>query len=129
VRSALYVIAVLIGVNLTTFIGLYAFMHRSLKLHVAWVSVGKYIFAAAVMGATLYVLPTTTTLISTITKAIGGFALYIGLLLAIDKQARQLIKLIWQEITGSIAELTSRNNNRNNENDIADEKSFTATGN
>ena len=46
VRSALYVITVLIGVIITTFLGLYAFMHRSLKLHMAWISVGKYIFAA-----------------------------------------------------------------------------------
>ena len=81
------------------------------------------------MAATLYLLPTTTTLISTIIKAIGGFAFYIGLLLAIDKQARQLIKLIWQEIIGSIAQLTSGDNNGNNGNDLSDENSLTGTRN
>jgi hypothetical protein len=62
------------------------------------------------MGTVLLILPTTTTLLSTIAKAIAGFALYVGVLLAIDKQARGLVRLIWLEITVTIKQLTHRNN-------------------
>jgi len=56
------------------------------------------------------VLPTTTTLLSTIGKAIAGFGVYVLLLLAIDKQARQLIRLVWEEIKGTLRQLTSKGN-------------------
>ena len=50
------------------------------------------------MGVVMFfLLPTTTTLLSTIAKAIAGFAIYVGLLLAIDAQARKLVGLIWKK--------------------------------
>ena len=68
------------------------------------------------MGTVLFLLPTTSTLLSTIAKAIGGFALYIALLLAIDSQARELLGLIWEEIKGTLKQLTSKNNGFKEEN-------------
>src|SRR5208337_3548520 len=112
VQAVLYVVAILIGVHLSTFIGLYSFMHHSVRIPVAWKSISKYVIASLLMGCVmLFLLPTTTTLLSTIAKAIAGFAIYVGLLLAIDVQARKLIGLIWEEIKGSLRQLTSKNNN------------------
>ena len=92
VQAALYVVVILIGVHLSTFIGLYSFMHHSVRLPVAWKSIAKYIFASLFMGVVmLFLLPTTSTLLSTIGKAIAGFAIYVGVLLAIDAQARKLV--------------------------------------
>jgi len=111
VQAVVYVIAILIAANLSTFLGLYWFMRRSIRLPVAWKSITKYILASLFMGTVLFLLPTTSTLFSTIGKAIGGFLIYTILLLAIDKQARDLIRLIWEEIEGSLQELRSKNSN------------------
>jgi hypothetical protein len=112
IQPVLYVIAILIGVHISTLIGLYAFMRRSFRLPVAWRSIAKYILSALLMGLILFVLPTTSTLILTILKAIAGFVIYIALLLAIDSQARDLLKLILEEITGILRQFTSSNNKK-----------------
>ena len=108
VQAAVYVIAVLIGAHLSTFMGLYLLMHRSVRIPVAWKSIAKYILSAGLMAAILYLLPTTSTLLSTIGKALLGFLVYVGLLLVIDTQARQLVGLIVDEIKGSLKLLTSK---------------------
>ncbi len=108
VTATVEVVGILIGVHAGTFVGLYFFMRRSIHIPVAWKSLAKYVLAALLMGAVLFLLPTTTTLTSTIAKAIAGFALYTGLLLAIDKQARGLVRLIWLEITVTIKQLIHR---------------------
>ena len=110
-QAAVDVIAILTIVQLATFIGLYWFWRSSIRLPVAWKSIAKYVLASIFMGVVLFLLPTTTTLLSTIAKAIAGFAVYVGLLLTIDAQARELIRLIWEEIKGSLQQLTSKNNN------------------
>ena len=107
VQAAVDVIAILTGVQFSTFIGLYWFWRRSIRLPVAWKSIAKYVLASIFMGVVLFLLPTTSTLLSTIAKAVAGFAIYVGLLLAVDSQARELIRSIWEEIQGSLRQLTS----------------------
>jgi len=111
VDAAVYVVMILIGAQLSTFIGLYWFMHHAISIPVAWISIVKYVLAALLMAAILLLLPTTTTLLITIGKAIAGFGIYSVLLVAIDKQARQLIGLIWAEIKSAMQQLTSKGNN------------------
>jgi len=112
VQAVIYIIAILISVHLSTFLGFYAFMHHEVCLPVAWKSISKYILASFIMGSIMFfVLPTTTTLLPTIAKAIAGFAIYVGVLLAIDVQARKLLGLILEEIKGSLQQLTSKNDN------------------
>jgi hypothetical protein len=86
-------------------------MHRSIRLPVAWKSIAKYVLSSIFMGIILFLLPNTSTLIFTLAKAIVGFAIYAALLLAIDTQARELLRLIWEEIKGTLQQLTSRGNN------------------
>jgi hypothetical protein len=127
VLAAVYVIVIIIAANLSTFIVLYWLMRRSICIPVAWVSMAKYVLAALLMAVILLVLPTTSTLLFTIAKAIAGFGIYVVLLLAIDKQARQLVRLILEEIKGSVRQLTSKENN--NKNIISGENSTGTTEN
>jgi len=113
VLAAVYVIVILAGVQLSTFAALYWFMRRSISIPVAWVSMAKYVLAALLMAGIMLLLPATTTLLSTIAKAIAGFGIYVVLLLAIDEEARQLVRLIWKEIKGTMRQLTSKGNNGN----------------
>jgi O-antigen/teichoic acid export membrane protein len=106
VEATVLVVVILVSVHVGTFVGLYAFMRRSIHIPVTWKSITKYVLSALVMGIALFLLPTTTTLTTTIAKTIAGFALYVGLLLAIDAQARELIRLIGQEIAGTLRQLT-----------------------
>jgi hypothetical protein len=110
VEAAVDVILITLGVHISTFIGVYIFMRKSTRLPVAWKSIVKYIFASILMGILLFVAPTTSTLLFTVVKAVAGLAIYITLLLAIDKQARELLKLIVEEIKGTLRQLTSKNN-------------------
>ena len=109
VGVAVEVIVILIGVHISSFIGIYAYMNRSISIPVTWKFIGKYVLAAFIMGVALWLLPTTLTLLSTIAKAIGGFAFYAGLLVAIDSEARKLVKLIWLELRVSWKQLTGKN--------------------
>ncbi|MGE5575337.1 MAG: hypothetical protein ACM3UL_04305 [Ignavibacteria bacterium] len=106
VQATVEVVMILLIVHISTLLGLYYFMRHSINIPVAWKSIGKYILSALVMGIVLYLLPSTSTLLYTIAKAIGGFVLYIGLLLLIDHQARELIGLTWREIKGTLKQLT-----------------------
>ena len=60
------------------------------------------------MAIVLYLIPATTTLLTTISKTVVGFALYVGLLLLIDAQARGLLLLIWKEISVTLKQLIHR---------------------
>jgi O-antigen/teichoic acid export membrane protein len=110
VQAAVDVIAITLGVHLSTFIGLYLFMRKSIRLPVAWKSLTKYLLASIIMGIALLLIPATSTLLFTVAKAVVGLAIYIALLLAIDKQARELLNLIIQEVNGILRQLTSKNN-------------------
>ncbi|MCL1978276.1 MAG: oligosaccharide flippase family protein [Candidatus Bathyarchaeota archaeon] len=112
IESVIYVILVNIGVHTTTFIGLYLVMHKQIKLPIAWQSITKYILAAATMALILYLTPTTTTLMLTFIKTVTGISIYLLLLLAIDKQARKLLKLIIAEIKNTLNTFTPKRNNR-----------------
>jgi hypothetical protein len=98
VQAVSYVIIINLIVHIATFTGLYALMRRSVRMCVAWGSVGKYLLASIVAGAVLYTLPQTTTLIATFGKVAIGGATYTALLLAIDADARKLVTQTWTEI-------------------------------
>jgi hypothetical protein len=102
VQAALYVVIINIFVHLIAFVGLYAVMHQSIRLFVAWRSIGKYMVAAAVAAVALLLLPSPTTLLLTLGKAAIGLAAYAAVLLVIDAEARELVTLILHEIKSTI---------------------------
>jgi O-antigen/teichoic acid export membrane protein len=108
VQATVSVVIILIGVHTATFFGLYTFLKQTIHIPFAWKNITKYLLCALIMGLVLFFSPTTTKLLSTITKAILGFSLYTGVLLAIDAQARGLVRLIWKEINVTLRQLTHR---------------------
>ncbi len=98
VESVVYVVAINIGVHVSTFVGLYVFMRNSARIPVDWRGLAKFVGATLVMAVALYLSPYPSTLMLTIAKAAIGMGIYLGILLAIDKKSRGLLKLILQEI-------------------------------
>jgi hypothetical protein len=101
VQAVLYVVTINIAVHAITIGALYGFMHKEVKLIVAWKSLTKYILASLATAAVLFFLPQTTTLTMTFGKLLLGVAMYTAILLAIDADARKLVKAIWDEIRGT----------------------------
>jgi hypothetical protein len=56
------------------------------------------VLASLIAAVALYLLPYPSTLFLTIAKTALGMAFYIGLLLVSDKQARNLLRLIIDEV-------------------------------
>ena len=98
VRAAVYVTAINLTAHTAILLIQYAMMHTAVPIRVPWKNIGKYILASAVTAAFLYILPDTTTLFLTLAIALAGAAVYLVILLAIDKEARKTITLIWKEI-------------------------------
>lgn len=109
VEAVLYVAAINIGIHITTLFGLYGFMRKKANLAVAWRSVGKYVFASIVAASVLFLLPNTTTILLTIGKAAVGIGTYILMLVAIDKEARELVTAVFQEIDKSLGKSAHNN--------------------
>ena len=101
VHAALFMVAINIIVHATTFVGLYVFMHKLVKLPIASKSVAKYVLGALSAAGVLLALPQTTTLAATFGKLLAGVVVYVGILYAIDNDAKNLFAQIWAEIRGS----------------------------
>jgi hypothetical protein len=65
---------------------------------VPWISIGKYVFAGAIMGLTLYLTPHPTRFALVLATCVLGGIIYLALLTVIDKEARTLIKSILREV-------------------------------
>jgi hypothetical protein len=66
----------------------------------------KYAFSALVAAVILIFLPYTTTLSTSFLKAFVGMAVYVGVLLAIDLDSRNLVRQIVKEIRSSLSEIS-----------------------
>jgi hypothetical protein len=75
-------------------------VRRIVKVTVPWTSIGKYVFAGAIVGSVLYVIPHPTRIALTLAAGVAGGILYLAVLSAIDKDARTLIRSILHEIRG-----------------------------
>jgi hypothetical protein len=70
----------------------YYVVSRAVKFQIPWNSIGKYALASAVMAAILYFTHPARRLTTLIVTAIGGLV-YVGILLAIDKGTRSLLRM------------------------------------
>jgi O-antigen/teichoic acid export membrane protein len=102
VNAAVFVTAINLAAHIVTALIQYAMMHKSVRIDVPWKSIGKYILASAVSAAFLYMLPDTTTLLLTLAVVLAGSAIYAAVLLAIDKDARSIVRAIWHEVKGMV---------------------------
>ena len=77
VQAALYVIAILIGGSTFNLYWTILYMRHSIRHTCCMEKHCQIRFASALWTVILFLLPTTTTLLSTIAKAIAGFAIYV----------------------------------------------------
>jgi O-antigen/teichoic acid export membrane protein len=100
VQAALAVSVINAVARFVTFIILYAIVRKMIKIDIPWRSISKYVLASAVMGAVMFLLPHPNKISSTLIVTAVGSVVYLGVLVAIDKEARALPKAILQEIRG-----------------------------
>jgi hypothetical protein len=97
-QAALYVSIINSVARFLMFLILYTIVRKMIKMHIPWKTIAKYIFAAAVMGTILYVIPHPTRTLSTLAETAVGGLIYLALIMAIDKEARGLPNFIRKEI-------------------------------
>jgi O-antigen/teichoic acid export membrane protein len=89
-QAALYVSAINAIARFAMFIILYVVVRSMVKVHIPWKGISKYVLAAAVMGTVLYLIPHPTRISTTLIETAAGGLIYLGLLMAVDKEARRL---------------------------------------
>jgi O-antigen/teichoic acid export membrane protein len=112
-QAALYVSIILAVARFIMFIIMYSVARKSVKIDIPWKSIFKYVLASAVMGAVLFLLPhpsgvpataDTMDIIFNIGQVLVltglGAAVYLVIVMAIDKEARMLPKAMLQEVRG-----------------------------
>jgi hypothetical protein len=87
-------------VRFAVFIPLIIMVREMIKVIIPWKSILKYVFASAVMGIVLFLLPYSSRLSTTLVWTGVGGVVYLGVLMMIDREARALPKTILQEIRG-----------------------------
>jgi hypothetical protein len=97
-QAALSVSIINSAARFIMFLILYVVVRKMIKIDIPWLSIAKYVVAAAVMGGVLYVIPHPTRISLTLVETALGGAIYLGLLFLIDKEARTLPTSIRQEI-------------------------------
>jgi O-antigen/teichoic acid export membrane protein len=105
-QAATYIAGISIVVHAITLGVIYKMIGRGFRLSAAWKSIVKYAFSALVAAVILIFLPYTTTLSTSFLKAFVGMAVYVGVLLAIDLDSRNLVRQIVKEIRSSLSEIS-----------------------
>jgi len=98
--AALSVCVINSAVRFAMFLVLVAMVRGMFKIAIPWRSIAKYGLASAVMGAVLFLLPYSARISTTLVWTALGGIVYLAVLMAIDKEARNLPKAILQEIKG-----------------------------
>jgi hypothetical protein len=98
ISAAIYVGIVDTVARSVTFLALYIIIRKMVKINIPWVNITKYISASAFMALFLFLIPHPTRITSILGITIIAGIIYFALLAAIDKEARELIRSIWQEI-------------------------------
>jgi O-antigen/teichoic acid export membrane protein len=80
---------------------MYTVLNRTVKLNIPWKSIGKYAISAAVMAVVLFTAHPMRRAPTLIMTGVGA-AVYFGLLLAIDRETRNLARTILQTIRNRI---------------------------
>jgi hypothetical protein len=112
-QAAFSISVITLAGHLFTFSALYVLARKTIHFDIPWKSISKYVLASAVTGVLLFLLPhpavipaTTTTMeiifniAQTLVLTAIGAVVYLGIVMAIDKEARTLPKAILQEIRG-----------------------------
>lgn len=100
-QVAVYAMAINMVGHIIMFLVLYSLVRKKVKVAIPWKNIAKYGLASLPMAAILFLAqPTRITLTLGVT-ALGG-VVYMGLLLAIDRDTRALVQLILRELGKSL---------------------------
>jgi hypothetical protein len=97
-QAALYVAIINFAGHFVMFLVLYPIVRKMIKIRIPWKTIAKYMFAAAIMGTILYVIPHPTKILPTLAQTAMGAITYVALIMAIDKEARGLPSQIIKEL-------------------------------
>jgi hypothetical protein len=98
VLAALYVSIINSSARFAMFLVLYAIVRKMIAINIPWKNIAKYVFAAAVTGTVLYLVPHSSRIPLTLAETATGGIIYLVLLMAIDKEARKLPGKMLREI-------------------------------
>jgi hypothetical protein len=98
VLAAVYVTAINLAAHIAVLLIQYSMIHTPLPIKIPWKNIGKYVLAAIPTAVALHMLPDVTTLTLTVAEAAAGAIIYLAILVAIDSEARKLVKAIWKEL-------------------------------
>lgn len=102
VLAPLYVGIINMTVRLAMFLVLFVIVRKVINVIVPWLSVAKYVLAAAIMGGLLYVVPHPSRITLTLGLALAGAAVYLVILTVIDNDTRMLAISILRQIKNRV---------------------------
>ena len=102
VSAAMYVAIINMSTRFAMFLVLCIIVYKTVRISIPWKSIAKYVFASAIMAIVLFLIPHQERLSLTLGITAMGAILYFVLLMAIDKETRKLVSIIWQEIRSRI---------------------------
>jgi hypothetical protein len=76
----------------------YVWTVHACRVAFPWVSVSKYLFASAIAGIVLFLLPHPTTVLLTLATLTGGVGIFAAITLLIDNYARNLVKAVVRQL-------------------------------
>lgn len=97
-KAAIYVSIINTLAHSVMFLVLYIIVRKMVTITIPWKSIAKYVFASAAMATFLFIVPHPTRIYLTLIVTAAGGIIYLALLMAIDKEARLLVRSVWQEI-------------------------------
>jgi len=97
-EAALSVCVINSIVRFAMFIVLVTMVRKTFKVAIPWKAIGKYLLAASVMGIALFLLPYSNRISTTLIWTAIGAAVYLTVLMLIDKNSRELPKSVFQEL-------------------------------
>lgn len=100
-QAAIYVSIINTSARLAMFFVLYAIVRKMVTINIPWKNIAKYGFASAIMATVLLLIcqirRPARIYLTLIVTAVGGIV-YVALLMAIDKEARLLVRSMWEEV-------------------------------
>jgi len=95
--AAFYTVIIMLFAGVILLIARVIFVKGLFPFSFPWVNVVKYLFASAVMGVLLLVIPHPTKLSTTLGYTLIGGIVYLSTLMAIDRDTRSMVRSIIEE--------------------------------
>jgi hypothetical protein len=96
--AAIYVAIISMATRFAMLLVLCTIVYKAARTRIPWKSISKYLFASVTMAIVLFMIPHQDRISLTLGVTALGAIIYFGLLMAIDRETRELVRAVWQEI-------------------------------